>query len=258
MFLVPRSIRFDHNHPKASEVRRIFQSIAGVTELNEEPILQSLACELMFNDARDCQRRHQKADFTRAVNVCSSCVRSGWTRSPFESIKLQNSDWLDDDSLAALRSNVLNPQRQTDKELGISLQSLVSDRTCGRLTKPHIFCERLRLFRALRASFDAEPCSEQDLAKRVDDAWPATLLGNRVCMWNPAQNEWVLILKSTAYCARCMSVTQLPRQDRRMIFILDDQSQIYDSIDVRLEGQGFSAVHPVVLEAFFFGVWVDL
>ena len=77
-------------------------------------------------------------------------------------------------------------------------------------------------------------------------------------MWNPAQNEWVLILKSTAYCARCMSVTQVPRQDRRMIVILDDQSQIYDSIDVRLEGQGFSAVRPVVLEACFFLVWVDL
>ena len=244
-----RSIGFDENHSQATAVRKTALSVAGVTEQNEEPILQSLACELMFNDARDCQKRHRKADWTRPVNVCGACVTSGWTRSPFESVKLHSQDWQEDASLSALRSHVLSAQRQTDKELGVCLQSLISDRSCSHLTKPHIFCDRLRLFRALRASFEAAACAEEELEKRVDDAWPVSLLGQEPCMWHTAQDEWRLILKTSSYCARCMHVTQAPRDDERKIFLLvPNTTVVFDSLDVRMDGQEFSPVHPVVLE----------
>eukprot|EP00439_Symbiodinium_sp_Y106_P029167 s5043_g3.t1 len=57
-------------------------------------MLNSLHCELIFNDLRDAQRRHRTAEVSKASNIATVAVCSGYRRSPLESIELQSADWL--------------------------------------------------------------------------------------------------------------------------------------------------------------------
>ena len=241
-----RSIGFRADHVHSGAVRVLACSLAGWTKANEAPVLQSLQCELMFNDMRDAERRHKKADFTKASNVCCAGIRSSWNRSPAESVHLNNLDWVEDEGFKALRAQVLNASRQNDKQLGISLQSLISDRNCSHLTKPHVFCERLRLYRSLLAFFAKKTCNQQEVQRRVDDAWPSALLGPG-CVWL-FDNKWFLILKTSQYFVRCLELKMKEASPEAKLFVFES-CNVWDSMDVRLEGQSFGLACPCVLEA---------
>ncbi|CAE7945793.1 unnamed protein product [Symbiodinium sp. KB8] len=245
LFIEAESIGFRADHVHSGAVRVLACSLAGWTKANEAPVLQSLQCELMFNDMRDAERRHKKADFTKASNVCCAGIRSSWNRSPAESVHLNNLDWVEDEGFKALRAQVLNASRQNDKQLGISLQSLISDRNCSHLTKPHVFCERLRLYRSLLAFFAKKTCNQQEVQRRVDDAWPSALLGPG-CVWL-FDNKWFLILKTSQYFVRCLELKMKEASPEAKLFVFES-CNVWDSMDVRLEGQSFGLACPCVLE----------
>ena len=242
----PRSINFRADHIHSGAVRALACSLAGWTKANQTPVLQSLQNELMFNDMRDAERRHKKADWTKAANVCCAGIRSSWNRCTAESVHLNNLDWVQDEGFKALRAQVLNASRQSDKQLGVSLQSLISDRNCSHLTKPHIFCERLRLYRSLLAYFAKKACNHQEVQRRVDDAWPSALVGPS-CVWS-FDNKWFLVLKTNQYFVRCLELKKREDGPQAKVFVFDS-CKAWDSMDVRMDGQLFGLACPCVLEA---------
>ena len=110
--------------------------------------------------------------------------------------------------MTGLRTEVLSSSRALDKDLGISLQSLMNYTLFQHLTKPHHFCERLRVFRALKATFKGEACSADVLQRRLGDAWPAAFI-TRPCVWR-LNTKWYLVLKTCSPRARVMRMQPVP------------------------------------------------
>ena len=173
-------------------------------------MLNSLHCELIFNDLRDAQRRHRTAEVSKASNIATVAVCSGYRRSPLESIELQSADWSIAGSLTALKSNVLQSARERDKELGLNVYHLISDKTCAWLTKPHIYTERLRLYRNLLAEHRKDP--RINLENVYDESWPCRLLltGGLLKCRHTDEMQFALVVKS---CANAVCFVQAVRVD---------------------------------------------
>ncbi|CAE7248806.1 unnamed protein product [Symbiodinium sp. CCMP2592] len=173
-------------------------------------MLNSLHCELIFNDLRDSQRRHRKAEVSKASNIATVAVRSGYRRSPLESIELKSADWSTAESLTALKSSVLQSARERDQNLGLNVYHLINDKSCGWLTKPHVYTERLRLYRNLLAEHRKDP--RVNLEKVYDESWPCRLLltGGLLKCRHTDEMQFALVVKS---CANAVRFVQAVRVD---------------------------------------------
>ena len=160
----------------------------------ESSTLNSLACELTFNDLRDAERRSQKHEMRNATSVAAAAVKSGWSRSPLSNITLEAKDWSERESAKLMKTTVLSNFRQGDKELGIPMHEITSQKTCPHLTKPHVLTERIRLYSALRAEFRAD--ATVNLEQLVSDSWPCRMLLPGSLWRERADGEVRVILKS--------------------------------------------------------------
>ena len=182
-----RSINFDSTHEDAEEVRKIFLAAAGLRHVDEEKaILTSLPCELMFNDLRDAERRSQKQELRSPTAICCGAIKSAWSRSPLEHVKLESKDWSDRGSARHLKNSILQGGRQVDRDLGVPMQQLTSQRVCEHITKPHILTQRLQLYCSLLAEWSQS--RSVDLEVLVANSWPCKMLC-AMCLWKVTPDE---------------------------------------------------------------------
>ena len=208
-------------------------------------ILSSLANELQFNDLRDCQRRHKKSEVTKPANMATVAIRSGMTRSPLQSVVLDNKDWVGDSELRVLRTNVLQASREKDKEIGISLYGLIHDRNCPQLTKPHIFCQRLRFFQSLKSHFfeDRAEFKPEQLLQR---SWASNVLLPSSLWMREAGNtaSTVLVLCGGPQTVRYMNT----KMHANGIFGFDSAMVITETLKFCMSSGKVSIAEPLVDE----------
>ena len=218
----PRSINFSEDHPDSEKVRSLVCSAAGVTPSYGCPILSSLPCELMFNDCRDSERRHRKAEVSRPSNIACVCVRSTRVRSPLKHVTVESSDWAGPSPYGNnLRASVLQPSKDIDRDLGINMRNLTLERTCPHLTKPLEYATRLRLFKALGAAFREQP--DINFEQTLDNSWPATLLTTGT-LWQDAVTETtrLIVRRCQKHVVRHVAVQEALTQGDVTLYRIDN------------------------------------
>ncbi|CAE7943503.1 LDJ2, partial [Symbiodinium necroappetens] len=249
LFIEAEAIGFDANHRCSSEVRHLACSMAASSNgaSDDRAILTSLANELTFNDLRDCQRRHSKSEMSKATNVCAAAVRSAAIRNPLDGIVLDNKDWMMDESLRSLRSNILASAREGDKDLGISIYGLVHNKKCDALTKPHVFCQRLRLYQALKAKFlDCQGALDVEMVMR--DAWASNVPATG-CLWQMEQDNpdsVCVVLQAGPDSVRYMFAKQLQDYDAGTYELDREELEIRETLDFRMSKGLLSMPDPIV------------
>ena len=176
----------------------------------QNALLNSLNCELIFNDLRDNERRQRKAEYSCATAVCCGAVKSGWARSPLQNWQVESKDWVSDTGLKMLKSNILSSSRKFDKDLGVPVYDLTNSRTLAHLTKPHIFCRDLRTYQIPLEEFTTD--TSCNLEKLLSDAWPCRLLTPR-SLWqvsDAADSEVRLVLDAGPQLTRYLVLQARP------------------------------------------------
>ena len=209
-------------------------SLAGINSKISNPMHHSLACELAFNDCRDAQRRHRKAEWTKASNVCCVSVNSSWRRSPAERIEVSTADWSEREDLKTLRANILSSSRGLDKDLGVSLQSLITDQRCEHMTKPQKWCDRLRLFACLRTHVVDYSMDSAEITKLFEDSWPAALLAVGAVIKSDSWPKLRLVVKVTSFSVRYLEVESL-ESAQELYYVDGSNLNIRETMDVRME-----------------------
>lgn len=129
--------------------------IAGSDEQrNSAPILSSIACELVFNDLRDCERRHAKALETKAAHIQCGVLKSVAKRFPVPDeakIRLTESDWAAKLPGKTMKQSVFEASRVSNTRMGLDTTGLTKQKK-AIYTKPHILQQRLALTRVLQLS----------------------------------------------------------------------------------------------------------
>jgi hypothetical protein len=225
-------------------------ALAGRTLKREAPVLQSLACELIFNDCRDAERRHRKADWAKAAHVCCACIRSGWVRSPADNVELNPSDWRDETSMKYLKSNVLKASRGLDKDLGINIRELSTEFRCPHLTNAHGFCERLRLFTCLLEEESANARTPDELPVLVQSSWPCRL-ALRGSLWRSSCfNGTRLIVACNTYSVRYLPAHVAEDDASGMTYhVPPEDLKMCCSMQLRMEEHELCVAQPTTHEA---------
>ena len=189
----------------------------GANSQNCAPVLSSLWCELVFNDARDAERRGNKKEEVshtqcHAVAAKSICQRAG--KIPHQRpLELSDADWAMELPGKALKANVFQSGRMTDKSLGIETSGLTRSRTNASLTKPHVFQQRLCLMKHLVEKFHASKASgdEFDATAEVQKMWVNQLfLTDFFVSWEGRdQTEQLLVIGKCPYAVWCYKLEQV-------------------------------------------------
>ena len=116
-------------------------------------MLSSLACELIFNDARDSGRRHSKMEKTCPHNIHAVAHKSTTKRpSGGQPLVLSNADWSLPLPSKNVRNRVHSALKATDVELGVNSDKLTRNKA-SIYTKPHIMSQRLSLLKVLTSEY---------------------------------------------------------------------------------------------------------
>lgn len=136
-----------------------FVGIGGSKEMaNNSPILSSIACELVFNDLRDSERRHAKQMETKAAHIQCGVLKSVAKRFPVppeSKIELSAADWAVKLQGKTLKQNVFESGRITDGQMGLDTTGLTKQKK-ALYTKPHILQQRLGLTRVMKLNIDSQ------------------------------------------------------------------------------------------------------
>ena len=189
----------------------------GANTSNCAPVLSSLWCELVFNDARDAERRGNKKEEVshlqcHAVAAKSVCQRAG--KIPHQRpLELTDADWAMELPGKTLKTNVFLSGRMTDKTLGIETGGLTRSRNNSTLTKPHIFMQRLCLMKHLVEKFHASKAAgaEFDVSAEVQKMWVNQLfLTDFFVTWEGRdQTEQLLVIGKCPYAVWCYKLEQV-------------------------------------------------
>ena len=180
-------------------------------------MLSSLACELVFNDARDSGRRHSKSEKTCAHNL--HCVaHKSTTKRPAGGapLHLENSDWQNPLPASNIRSRVHSALKATDADLGINSDQLTKNKT-GIYTKPHVMSQRLELLAMLSKIYQDnmkdELTSREDRMEVLDhtfkDAWASKLIPSHYFVtWDEHANSSTrkIVLSSGPFLVRVLEL----------------------------------------------------
>ena len=229
-----RSIDFDASHVDSERVRALAERLAGS---DTKALLSSLPNELMFNDLRDAQRRHAKHEMAKPVHLAAVSIRSSGHRSPLHAVEVDNADWNSHDQAKVLRSNILQAARERDKHLGVPLQELICEKNLSYVTKPHIYCQRLRLFQNLKRKFFAGDGHAIDVDKILREVWPSNTL-TPGCLWQQESfnNEAVVVVLSGGpHAVRYMQLklVEVPGYDELYGFD-DGKLQVHETLDFHM------------------------
>ena len=203
-----RSFNFDHelmSQDASLAFRRTLSSFAGLTsDSGFTPLLTSLPNELAFNDLRDSGRRHSKQEKADPCNMHAVCLKSCLRRpAGCETLDLADSDWTEPVRGRTVKARVHQALRPRDIELGIDCEGLTRHRVNTAYTKPHVFCQRLRLLQLLQAKWESTAGDLQDRRDAVlaayKDMWISKLIPSQAFIhWKnmPQDNTRQLILSS--------------------------------------------------------------
>ncbi|CAE7389978.1 unnamed protein product [Symbiodinium necroappetens] len=248
LFTEAESIDFDASHVDSERVRALAARLAGS---DTKALLSSLPNELMFNDLRDAQRRHAKHEMAKLVHLAAVSIRSSGHRSPLHAVEVDNADWNSHDQAKVLRSNILQAARERDKNLGVPLQELICEKNLSYVTKPHIYCQRLRLFQNLKRKFFAGDGHAIDMDKILREVWPSNTL-TPGCLWQQESfnNEAVVVVLSGGpHAVRYMQLklVEVPGYDELYGFD-DGKLQVHETLDFHMCFGKLSMPQPVASE----------
>ncbi|CAE7034356.1 unnamed protein product, partial [Symbiodinium sp. CCMP2456] len=250
-----QSINFDKDHDCAMRVRMTAASIAGVRSLDDPKtsLLNSLANELYFNDARDCQRRHRKSETSKAVNLCALAARTGWVRSPLEHVKIDHRDWCGmDEQVRHLKASILSSTRDRDRDVGISMHNLLHQKRLEVLTKPHVFVARLRLYQCLKETYLQDRTRKMDIQATVDAAWPCNILVP-VTLWQPEEEDPEnvrMVLQAGPWTTRFMQTRSIYAAGEVATYVLQSNPcQIRETLEFGMNSGRLSEAQAVVSQA---------
>ena len=174
---LPRKTRFfDFDESKMADdislhFREALCSFCGMTTDEPTGLLSSLPNELIFNDLRDARRRARKAEATAPCNM-HACSLKSCQRRPHGCgvLELDQEDWCSPLKGKQIRAKVHDATKPKDVELGINCHGLTRHKSNTEYTKPHVFCQRLRLLQLLQKVWDE---AAGDLEQRGEAVWKA-------------------------------------------------------------------------------------
>ena len=164
--------------------RDAVRSFAGLTADSFDSLLCSLPSELVFNDLRDASRRHTKQEKTNPNNIHAVSLKSCVKRpSGCSTLDLEDRDWQEPLKGKTLKAKVHSALKPRDLDLGVDCEGLTRHRQNAAYTKPHVFCQRLRLLRLLQGCWES---TAGDAAKRAEavftahkNSWTSMLIPTR-------------------------------------------------------------------------------
>ena len=131
--------------------RQTVCSFMGMTDDEHSSLLSSLPNELIFNDLRDASRRGYKAETCTPCNL-HACALKSCSKRPAgcSGLDISQEDWCNTLKGKSVRATVHSATKPRDVQLGIDCNGLTRHRKNNAYTKPHVFCQRLRLLRVLQ------------------------------------------------------------------------------------------------------------
>ena len=198
--------------PASEPFRAVLRSLVGANGPNCAPVLSSLWCELVFNDARDAERRGNKKEEVTPVQCHAVATKSVVNRAgkiqKQEPICLTDADWAVDLPGKTLKASVFQSSRLTDAQLGLDTSAMSHKRTNPEFTKPHIFMQRLCLMRHLVKKYHSakEDNQDFDVGKEVSTMWVNQLFRSDFFLTFPGQedqSQQLLIIGSNPYSILC-------------------------------------------------------
>ncbi|CAE7788087.1 unnamed protein product [Symbiodinium sp. CCMP2592] len=201
--------------------RKTAEAMAGLTSQESSPMLTSLASELAFNDLRDASKRHCKAERANGANLHAVAIKSAETRSGGSAtIPLDDSDWAADFKGQTVKARVHSALRATDKELGVSCEGLTRHRVNHCYTKPHVFCQRLRLLKVLKNEWQRLQGSSEDkhdkLLLKCKETWTSKVIPlHAFVQWKsePDEVKRALVLSAGPFALRLLPLQLLEGTD---------------------------------------------
>ena len=205
--------------PISEPFRMTVSAFSGVTGEGFDALLSSLPSELCFNDLRDGGRRHSRFEKTDPSNLHAVCIKSVMKRpGGAKTLELEDADWMTPLKGKTLRTKVHQALRAKDVDLGINCEGLTRHRTNKAYTRPHVFCDRLRLLQVLQAVWDSTPGSSETKGDAVlhayKNSWTSKLVPNHCFIrWpaeDPMQNERIMVVNAGPFAVRLLSLTMVP------------------------------------------------
>ena len=198
--------------------RQSLRAFSGLTCGEFTSLLTSLPSELGFNDLRDASRRHQKSEKVNPNNVHSVLLKSCSKRlSGCMSLDLTDSDWMEPLKGKAIKTRVHAALKPRDVELGIDCTGLTRQRQNCAYTKPHVWCQRLRLLKLLQGVWESFRGSDEDRADHVVNAfkglWTSKLVPRHCFIqWksSPSEDVRYLVLASGPHALFSLLLRKIP------------------------------------------------
>eukprot|EP00439_Symbiodinium_sp_Y106_P036709 s330_g4.t1 len=197
------------------------RAFAGMTSADFTSLLCSLPSELAFNDLRDAGRRHKKAERTNPCNLNAVCVKSGIKRaSGCQTVELSDSDWQQQLKGKTVKAKVHMALKPRDVDLGVDSSGLTKQKQNAAYTKPHIWCQRLRLLKVLQRIWDSSRGSLEDRAEKVFTSfkgmWTSQLVPKQCFIrWKAeaSENTQNLVLCSGPHAVRILNLERVAGSD---------------------------------------------
>ena len=199
--------------------RQAVRAFCGQTSSDFSSLLSSLPSELAFNDVRDASKRHSKQEKTNPCNLHAACLKSALKRpSGCSTLDLSDADWQTNLKGKTIKGKVHHALRPSDVELGVDVDGLTRHKQNSAYTKPHVWCQRLRLLRVLQISFDN--CRGDMDAKRnrvhkvFDGMWTAKLVPAQCFIrWTNRPNDDIwrnIVLASGPHTIQILPLKLIP------------------------------------------------
>ena len=157
---------------QSTAFRRTVCSFCGMTADSYSPLLTSLPNELAFNDLRDAGRRHSKQEKTDPCNLHAVALKSSLKRpSGCSTLELTDEQWQEPLKGRTVKTRCHYALKPRDIELGVDCEGLTRHRFNSAYTKPHVFCQRLRLLRLLQSTWENSPGDDEKRHDAVMEAF---------------------------------------------------------------------------------------
>lgn len=243
---------------ESEEFRKLVKAVLGMTSNEISSLQSSLPCELAFNDLRDSGKRHQKQEKTCPQNLHCVSYKSCLVRNAgCKTIPIEDSDWCEILPSKVVKKTIFSALRASDQALGICSQGLTKNKSNAAFTKPHVFCNRLRLLECLKDYYHAMDGDSDEKRAKVLEAhrklWLSRLIPREVFVrFKLDDGHWqepVLVSRAGPYSLQCLHLEKVEIQGGQDAFTFHawnaprDERLVLDHKDVEV-----CLTEPVVAE----------
>lgn len=244
---------------ESEEFRKLIKAVAGMTSNEISSLQSSLPCELCFNDLRDSGKRHMKQEKTCPQNLHCVSYKSSLVRNAgCKTLPIDDSDWAQMLPSKVVKKTIFSALRASDQALGISSQGLTKNKSNAAFTKPHVFCNRLRLLESLKDYYHAMDGDSDEKRAKVLEAhrklWLCRLIPREVFLRvkkddDQPHEQPVLVTRAGPYSLQCLRLEKVEIQDGQDAYTFQswsaprDERLVLDHKDVEV-----CLTEPVVAE----------